>query len=45
MQTVFVLHVESSSLMKLEGKNILIEGARNHVFDIDHGTYPFVTYF
>jgi adenylosuccinate synthase len=28
---------------RLEGKNILFEGAQGALLDIDHGTYPFVT--
>ncbi len=29
--------------LRLEGKNILFEGAQGSLLDIDHGTYPFVT--
>lgn len=29
--------------LRLEGKNILFEGAQGAFLDIDHGTYPFVT--
>lgn len=28
---------------RLEGKNILFEGAQGTLLDVDHGTYPFVT--
>lgn len=31
------------SEMRMQGKNILFEGAQGTMLDIDHGTYPYVT--
>lgn len=34
---------EELNQMRLEGKNLMFEGAQGTLLDIDHGTYPFVT--
>ena len=36
--------IEINSLLD-EGKSVLAEGAQGTMLDIDHGTYPFVSYY